>query len=181
MMMPVFATAAGGGVVVDVDGNSLIDLGSGTAVTGVGNADPAVAAAVADQVVRFTHTCFMITGYEGYIEVMDAFEHGGLLERARRIEGIVTSRLRAAQQSDPRIGDIRGRGAMVALELADPSTGDPDAALTTRVAQRTQGDGVIVLSRGAYGNVIRLLPPLTIPDDLLAEGLDVLLSALARS
>ena len=49
---------------VDVDGNSLIDLGSGIAVTGVGNADPAVAAAVAEQATQFTHTCFMVTPYE---------------------------------------------------------------------------------------------------------------------
>ena len=69
--MPVYAAAAGGGVVVDVDGNSLIDLGSGIAVTTLGNADPAVAAAVADQVTRFTHTCFMITGYEAYVEVAE--------------------------------------------------------------------------------------------------------------
>jgi 4-aminobutyrate aminotransferase/(S)-3-amino-2-methylpropionate transaminase len=69
--MPVYAAAAGGGVVVDVDGNSLIDLGSGIAVTTIGNADPAVAAAVADQVARFTHTCFMITGYEAYVEVAE--------------------------------------------------------------------------------------------------------------
>jgi 4-aminobutyrate aminotransferase/(S)-3-amino-2-methylpropionate transaminase len=115
------------------------------------------------------------------LAALNAFEHGGLIDRARTIEGIVTSRLRAAQQSDPRIGDVRGRGAMVALELVDPTTGDPDAALTTRVAHRTQGEGVIVLSCGTYGNVIRLLPPLTIPDDLLAEGLEVLLTALASS
>ena len=69
--MPVYAAAAGGGVVVDVDGNSLIDLGSGIAVTTLGNADPAVAAAVDDQVARFTHTCFMIAGYEGYVEVAE--------------------------------------------------------------------------------------------------------------
>ena len=71
LMMPVFAAAAGGGIVVDVDGNSLIDFGSGIAVTGVGNADPAVAAAVATQAAQFTHTCFMITGYEGYVEVAE--------------------------------------------------------------------------------------------------------------
>ncbi|MGB3594056.1 MAG: 4-aminobutyrate--2-oxoglutarate transaminase, partial [Ornithinimicrobium sp.] len=71
VVMPVFAASAGGGVVVDVDGNSLIDLGSGIAVTGVGNADPAVASAVASQVEQFTHTCFMVTAYEGYLEVAE--------------------------------------------------------------------------------------------------------------
>ena len=72
VMMPVFAVAAGGGVVVDADGNSLIDFGSGIAVTTVGNAAPQVVAAVREQVERFTHTCFMVTPYEGYVEVCRA-------------------------------------------------------------------------------------------------------------
>jgi 4-aminobutyrate aminotransferase/(S)-3-amino-2-methylpropionate transaminase len=409
MMMPVYAAAAGGGVVVDVDGNSLIDLGSGIAVTGVGNADPGVAAAVADQVARFTHTCFMITGYEGYVEVaealnrltpgdhekhtalfnsgaeavenavkiarshtgrqavvvfdhayhgrtnltmamtaknmpykngfgpfagevyrapmsypyrdgltgpeaarravsmiekqvgadnvaavviepvqgeggfvvpaegfvaalvewctangvvfvadevqtgfartgdmfacdhegvvpdllvtakgiagglplsavtgraaimdaphvgglggtyggnpvacaaalaaIEAFEHGGpdgagLAARARELETIIVGRLRAAQTADPRIGDVRGRGAMIAVEFVDPSTGEPDAALTGAVAKACHAAGVIVLTCGTFGNVLRLLPPLAITDDLLNEGLDVLLESLARA
>ena len=403
--MPVYAAAAGGGVVVDVDGNSLIDLGSGIAVTTLGNADPAVAAAVADQVAKFTHTCFMITGYESYVEVaerlnrltpgdhakrtalfnsgaeavenaikiarvatkkqavvafdhayhgrtnltmgltakampyksgfgpfageiyrapmsypyrdggqsgaeaaqaallqiekqvgadnlaaiiiepiqgeggfivpaagflpeiaswcrannvifiadeiqtgfartgamfasehegvvpdlittakgiaggmplsavtgraeimdathvgglggtyggnpvacaaavaaLDAFEHGGLIERAQQIEAIALARLNEAKSSDPRIGDVRGRGAMIAIEIVDPTTGAPDAQLTGAVAKAAHAQGVIVLTCGTYGNVIRLLPPLSIPDHLLTEGLDVLLSALAAN
>ena len=402
-LMPVYAAAAGGGVVVDVDGNSLIDLGSGIAVTGVGNADPSVAAAVSQQAVQFTHTCFMVTPYEAYVEVaerlnrltpgshakrtalfnsgaeavenavkiarhhtgrpavvafehayhgrtnlamaltaksmpyksgfgpfageiyrapmsypyrdglsgpaaarraltsiekqvgaanlaaimiepiqgeggfvvpapgflgaladwcrdngvvfvadeiqtgfartgamfacehegvvpdlittakgiagglplaavtgradimdaphagglggtyggnpvacaaalaaLDLFEHGGLIERARAIESLALSRLREAQASDPRIGDIRGRGAMIAVEIVDPGSQEPDAALTGRVAKAAHAEGVIVLTCGTYGNVIRLLPPLTIGDDLLGEGLDVLLQALSQ-
>ena len=402
--MPVYAVAAGGGVLVDVDGNSLIDLGSGIAVTTVGNADPAVAAAVAAQAAQLTHTCFTITPYEGYVEVaerlnrltpgdhakrtalfssgaeavenaikiarhhtgrpavvafdhayhgrtnltmaltakampykagfgpfagevyrapmsypyrdglsgpegaaralaviekqvgaqdlaaiiiepvqgeggfvvpaegflpalqewctangvvfvvdeiqsgfartgdlfaseheglvpdlittakgiagglplsavtgraeimdaphagglggtyagnpvacaaalaaLDHFEHGGLVERAREIGTLLLDRLGAAQAADPRIGDVRGRGAMVAIELVDPATGDPDAALTAAVARRTAAEGVIVLTCGTYGDVIRLLPPLAIGDDLLSEGLDVLLGALSAS
>ena len=402
--MPVYAVAAGGGVLVDVDGNSLIDLGSGIAVTTVGNADPAVAAAVAAQAVQLTHTCFTITPYEGYVEVaerlnrltpgdhakrtalfssgaeavenaikiarhhtgrsavvafdhayhgrtnltmaltakampyktgfgpfagevyrapmsypyrdgltgpeaaaraltviekqvgasdlaaiiiepvqgeggfvvpaegflpalqawcnangvvfivdeiqsgfartgdlfaseheglvpdlittakgiagglplsavtgraeimdaphagglggtyagnpvacaaalasLDHFEHGGLVERAREIGALLHDRLASAQADDPRIGDVRGRGAMVAIELVDPASGAPDAALTAAVAKRAAGEGVIVLTCGTYGNVIRLLPPLAIDDALLAEGLEVLLGALAAS
>ncbi len=68
-MLPVFVTAAGGGVLVDVDGNSLIDLGSGIAVTTVGNAAPSVVSRVREQVEAFTHTCFMITPYDGYVDV----------------------------------------------------------------------------------------------------------------
>src|ERR1700691_4619200 len=77
--LPVFVTDAGGGVIVDADGNSLIDFGAGIAVVSVGNAAPRVAARVAEQVARFTHTCFMVTPYEGYVEVCE--------ELARRTPG----------------------------------------------------------------------------------------------
>jgi len=67
--LPVFVEAAGGGVLLDTDGNTLIDLGSGIAVTTVGNAAPSVVARVQEQVAAFTHTCFMITPYDGYVDV----------------------------------------------------------------------------------------------------------------
>ncbi len=70
-MLPVFVVAAGGGVLVDVDGNSLIDLGSGIAVTSVGNAAPSVVSRVQEQVAAFTHTCFMVTPYDGYVDVCE--------------------------------------------------------------------------------------------------------------
>ncbi|MGB3184248.1 MAG: 4-aminobutyrate--2-oxoglutarate transaminase [Ornithinimicrobium sp.] len=404
VMMPVYAASAGGGVVVDVDGNSLIDLGSGIAVTGVGNAHPEVARAVAAQVEQFTHTCFMVTGYEGYLEVaerlnrltpgdhdkrsvlfnsgaeavenavkiarsytgkqavvafdhayhgrtnltmaltsksmpykhgfgpfasevyrapmsypyrdgldgaaaaalaltqiekqvgasnlaaviiepiqgeggfivpapgflpalsawcadnnvvfiadevqtgfartgamfacdnesivpdlmvmakgmaggmplsavtgraeilnaphmgglggtyggnpvacaaavaaIDAFAGDGLIERAQHIEAIVTEHLGAAAAADPRIGEVRGRGAMLAIEFVDPATGSPDAALAGRVAKAAHAQGVIVLTCGTYGNIVRLLPPLTIGEDLLREGLGVLTDAIAAN
>lgn len=403
--LPVFAVAAGGGVLVDVDGNSLIDLGSGIAVTTVGNADPEVAQAVAVQAAAFTHTCFMINGYEGYVELaehlnrltpgthakrsalfssgaeavenavkiaraatgrpavvafdhayhgrtnltmaltakaapyksgfgpfapevyrapgsyplrdggldgveaarrsisliekqvgaenlaaliiepvqgeggfvvpadgfltelaawarahdvlfiadevqtgfartgamfasehwglvpdlivtakgiagglplaavtgraeildavapgglggtyggnpvavaaalaaLDHFEHDGLLERAQAIGAIIRERLEALRDQDARIGEVRGLGAMMAIELVDPATGEPDAALTTRIAAAAHARGVIVLTAGTYSNVIRLLPPLSISDDLLGEALDVLAEALLEA
>jgi len=70
--LPVFITAAGGGVLIDVDGNSLIDLGSGIAVVSVGNAAPAVVSRVQEQAAAFTHTCFMVTPYDGYVDVCAA-------------------------------------------------------------------------------------------------------------
>jgi 4-aminobutyrate aminotransferase/(S)-3-amino-2-methylpropionate transaminase len=400
--LQVFARAAGGGVIVDVDGNSFIDLGSGIAVTTVGNAHPDVAKAVADQAALFTHTCFMVTPYDGYVEVCEAlnrltpgdhakrsalfnsgaeavenavkiaraatvrqavvvFEHGyhgrtnltmaltaksmpykhsfgpfapevyrmpmsypfhdgphggrevaawaiGRMEkeigatsiaaivvepilgeggfivpapgflpalrdyatehgivfvadeiqtgfcrtgawfacdhegvvpdlittakgiagglplagvtgraelmdavhvgglggtyggnpvacaaalaaiaameaedmcaRARAIETIMLDRLRALAASDPRVGDVRGRGAMIAIELVQPGSTTPDADLTGRLARACHAEGVLVLTAGTYGNVLRFLPPLTIPDALLVEGLDVLAAAL---
>lgn len=402
--MPVFAEAAGGGVVVDVDSNSFIDLGSGIAVTGVGNSAPRVVEAVQAQVAAFTHTCFMITPYDSYVEVAEALnrltpgdhekrsalfnsgaeavenavkvarsytgkqavvafdhayhgrtnltmaltaksmpyksgfgpfaseiyrapmsypfrdglsgpeaakraismiekqigasnlaaiilepiqgeggfivpaegflptlvdwarandvvfiadevqtgfartgdmfasEHEGIVPdivvtakgiagglplsaitgraeildathagglggtyggnpiacaaalaaietyeqddlagAARRIGAAITERFTAAQTSDPRIGDVRGRGAMIAVEFIDPATGEPDAALTSTVAKASHQAGVIVLTCGTYGNVIRFLPPLSIPDDLLTEGIDVVLNALENA
>jgi 4-aminobutyrate aminotransferase / (S)-3-amino-2-methylpropionate transaminase / 5-aminovalerate transaminase len=397
--MPVFAVEAGGGVVVDVDGNSLIDFGSGIAVTTIGNSAPRVVAAVQDQVELFTHTCFMITPYEGYVavceqlnqltpgdyekrsvlfnsgaeavensvkiaraytkkqavvafdhayhgrtnlamaltaksmpykhgfgpfapevyrapmsypyrddkvmdgelaayratdlidkqvgaanlaaviiepiqgeggfvvpadgflaaladwcrsndvvfiadeiqtgfartgamfacelfdvvpdlivtakgiagglplaavtgraEIMDAAHVGGLggtyggnpvacaaslaaietikaenlVARAAEIERIMLSRLHRMQAEDDRIGDVRGRGAMIAIELVHRNSSDPDPGFTAAVATAAREQGVIVLTCGTYGNVLRFLPPLTIGDDLLNEGLDVL-------
>jgi 4-aminobutyrate aminotransferase / (S)-3-amino-2-methylpropionate transaminase / 5-aminovalerate transaminase len=401
--MPVFIAAAGGGVLLDVDGNSLIDLGSGIAVTSVGNAAPAVVAAVQAQVEQFTHTCFMVTPYEPYLAVceelarvtpgehekrsalfnsgaeavenavkvarhatgraavavfdhayhgrtnltmaltakampykhrfgpfapeiyrvpisypfrdpagmsgaqaaaralavieaqvgadqlacvviepiqgeggfivpapgflpaiarwcaehgvlfvadeiqtgfcrtgdwfacdhegivpdlvttakgiagglplaavtgrahlMNAVHAGGLggtyggnpvacaaalasiatmreqdlAAAARRIEAIATPTLTSLAAQCPAVGQIRGRGAMLALELVNPATGAPDPALTTRIAHACHRAGVVVLTCGTYANVIRLLPPLVIPPDLLTEGLDVLTHAV---
>ena len=68
---PVYIDSAQGAILVDVDGNSLIDLGSGIAVVGVGHAQPAVVDAVREQVGRFSHTCFMVTPYEGYVAVCE--------------------------------------------------------------------------------------------------------------
>ena len=397
-VMPVYAEAAGGGVVVDVDGNSLIDLGSGIAVTTVGNSNPRVVEAVSAQVQAFTHTCFMVTPYDGYVRVAEAlnrltpgshdkrtalfnsgaeavenavkiarhhtkrqavvafdhayhgrtnltmaltaknmpYKHGfgpfaaevyrapmsypfrdtgvdgpaaarraieviekqvgaqnlaavmiepiqgeggfvvpapgflpalvewcaangvvfvadevqtgfartgdlfacehedlvpdlivtakgiagglplaavtgraemmdaphtgglggtyggnplacaaalavietieadGLVDRARSIGKTMLDRLGALQQRDPRIGDVRGRGAMVAVELVQPGTTEPDAALTGKVAAAAHQQGLVVLTCGTYGNVLRFLPPLSIPDHLLDEALGVL-------
>ena len=110
---------------------------------------------------------------------IDAFENDGLIERAQHLERLLRARLEPLAAADPRIGEVRGRGAMMAMEFVDPDTGAPDAALTAAVAQAALAEGVIVLTCGTQGNVIRFLPPLSIPDDLLHEGLDVVASALA--
>ncbi|MGY1553249.1 4-aminobutyrate--2-oxoglutarate transaminase [Microbacterium sp. A588] len=400
--VPVAAVAAGGGIVVDADGNALIDLGSGIAVTSVGNAHPKVAAAIAAQAAQFTHTCFMISPYESYIEVaealnrltpgafakktalfnsgaeavenaikiarkytgraavaafdhsyhgrtnltmaltakampyksgfgpfapeiyrapmsypfrdgltgpqaaeraitqlekqvgadnlaaviiepiqgeggfivpadgflnriqdwcrangivfiadevqtgfartgrmfaseifgiepdlvttakgiaaglplaavtgraeimdashpgglggtyggnpiacaaalaaIDIFENDGVIERAQQIGALLKDRLTAVQAQDARIGDVRGHGAMIAVEFVDPQTGAPDAALTAAVARACIAQGVIILTCGTFGNIIRFLPPLSIGDTLLNEGIDILTAALA--
>ncbi len=403
VMLPTYVVAAGGGVVVDVDGNSLIDLGSGIAVTTVGNAAPRVVDAVSAQVAAYTHTCFMITPYEGYVEVAEAlnrltpgdfekrsalfnsgaeavenavkiarvhtgrqavvaFDHAyhgrtnltmaltaknmpykqgfgpfagevyrapmsypfrdggidgaeaarramdvidkqvgagnvaavviepiqgeggfvvpapgflpaladwcrangvvfiadevqtgfartgelfacmhegvvpdlvvtakglagglplsavtgraeimdsvhvsglggtyggnpvacaaalavietieaeGLVQRARELGKRMIERLTSMAENNPRIGDIRGRGAMVAAELVVPGTTEPDADFTKRVASAAHAQGLIVLTCGTYGNVLRFLPPLSMPDHLLTEAFDVLAEIFA--
>ncbi|RII41612.1 4-aminobutyrate--2-oxoglutarate transaminase [Galactobacter valiniphilus] len=398
--VPVAAVAAGGGVVVDADGNSLIDLGSGIAVTTVGNANPRVAAAVAAQAASFTHTCFMVSPYEGYVEVaeklnqltpgdfekrtalfnsgaeavenaikiarihtkrtavvafdhayhgrtnltmaltakaapyktgfgpfasdiyrvagsypyrdglsgaeaakraisqmdkqigadqiaaiiiepiqgeggfivpaegfletvvawarengivfiadevqtgfartgtmfaseqlgiepdlittakgiaggmplsavtgradiMDASHGGGLggtyggnpvacaaalatiaeyeennlARRAQEIGEIISQKFSALAETDNRIGEIRGLGAMAAVEFVD-ADGEPNAALAKAAAGQAVAEGVITLTCGTYGNVIRFLPPLSISDELLIEGVDVVIEAV---
>jgi 4-aminobutyrate aminotransferase/(S)-3-amino-2-methylpropionate transaminase len=115
------------------------------------------------------------------VAAIDAFENEGLVERAQQIGGILRTRLDALAASDPRIGEVRGHGAMVAAEFVDPATGAPDAALTGAVAKAAIAEGVIVLTCGTFGNVIRCLPPLSIGDELLNEGLDVIEAALKRS
>ncbi|TGN65774.1 4-aminobutyrate--2-oxoglutarate transaminase [Nocardioides eburneiflavus] len=396
--LPVFAVRAGGGIVVDVDGNHLIDLGSGIAVTTVGNSSPRVVEAVTEQVAAFTHTCFMVTPYEGYVAVAEAlnrltpgshrkrtalfnsgaeavensvkiarsytdrravvafdhayhgrtnltmamtaknmpYKHGfgpfasevyraplsypfrdhgvdghaaaaraidviekqvgasnlaavviepiqgeggfiepalgflpaladwcrangvvfvadevqtgfartgdmfaceregvvpdlivtakgiagglplsavtgraeimdathagglggtyggnplacaaalatiaqieddGLVQRARDIEALMLERLTALQAADNRVGEVRGRGAMIAVELVEPGSNTPNPELAKSVAAAAHEQGVIVLTCGTHGNVLRFLPPLSISDDLLNEGLDVL-------
>ncbi|MFT4280951.1 4-aminobutyrate--2-oxoglutarate transaminase [Microbacterium sp.] len=113
------------------------------------------------------------------LAAIESFENDGLLERAREVGGILRARLESLQKDDPRIGDVRGHGAMMAAEFVDPETKAPDAALTAAVAKAAIAEGVIVLTCGTYGNVIRFLPPLSIPDHLLNEGLDVIAAALA--
>jgi len=97
---------------------------------------------------------------------------------ARRIEAIATPALNALAAQCPAVGQVRGRGAMLALELINPTTGTPDPTLTTQIAHACHNSGVIVLTCGTYANVIRLLPPLVIPQDLLTEGLDILTHAV---
>ena len=398
-VLPVYVAAAGGGVIVDVDGNSLIDMASGIAVVSVGNAAPEVVRRVSEQVAAFTHTCFMVAPYEGYVEVcealarltpgdhakktalfnsgaeavenavkiarahtgrdavvvfdhayhgrtnltmamtaknmpykhgfgpfagevyrapvsypfreeteisgahaaaraidviekqvgadnlacvviepvlgeggfivpadgflpaiaqwctengvvfvadeiqsgmcrtgawfacdhegvvpdlvtvakglagglplagvvgraeiMDATHAGGLggtyggnpvacaaalgaiatMEQqdlpaaARQIEQVMGGRLRALADKVPAIGEVRGRGAMLAIEMVHPGTKEPDAALAGRISAACHQAGVLTLTCGTYGNVLRFLPSLVMPEHLLDEALDVI-------
>ncbi|HEY3480647.1 MAG TPA: aminotransferase class III-fold pyridoxal phosphate-dependent enzyme, partial [Streptomyces sp.] len=107
----------------------------------------------------------------GSIETMKS---ENLAASAKRVEGVVLPRLRALATETGVIGDVRGRGAMLAAEFVRPGTTEPDADLTKRVAAACHRAGVVVLTCGTYGNVVRLLPPLSLSNDLLDEGLSVL-------
>jgi 4-aminobutyrate aminotransferase / (S)-3-amino-2-methylpropionate transaminase / 5-aminovalerate transaminase len=100
---------------------------------------------------------------------------------ARAIEDTMAPRLRAMRERMPAIGDVRGRGAMIAVEIVRQGTTEPDAALTAQVARLCHAEGVLVLTAGTYGNVLRFLPPLVIGQDLLNEALDVLEAAFAAA
>ena len=112
------------------------------------------------------------------LAAIETIEADGLVERARAIERLMKGRLHRLQADDDRIGDVRGRGAMIAVELVRRGTAEPDPVLAREVAAAAHQQGVIVLTCGTHGNVLRFLPPLTISDELLLEGLDVVAAAL---
>ena len=113
------------------------------------------------------------------LATIETIEADGLVARAAHIETLMKDKLGRIQAEDDRIGDVRGRGAMIAVELVKSGTTEPDADLTKKLCAAAHQAGVIVLSCGTFGNVLRFLPPLTISDELLLEGLDVLELILA--
>jgi 4-aminobutyrate aminotransferase/(S)-3-amino-2-methylpropionate transaminase len=114
--------------------------------------------------------------------VLDEFESGRPLARARRIGELVSARAAAWHERFPLVGDARGLGAMWALELVkDRATREPAKEATQAVARSCYEKGLITITAGTYGNVLRTLMPLVIDDEQLAEGLDVLEAALAQA
>lgn len=109
--------------------------------------------------------------------VIDEIETHDLLARARRIGDILTDGLRAVADTADVIGEIRGRGAMIAAELVRPGTRDPNPEAVAAVSRYCHDHGVLVLTAGTFGNVLRFLPPLTISDDLLHDAVGVLADA----
>jgi 4-aminobutyrate aminotransferase/(S)-3-amino-2-methylpropionate transaminase len=108
-------------------------------------------------------------------------EEENLVKRANELGLIMRQSLEAMKKKYPIIGDVRGRGAMQALELVIPGSKDPNPAALTSIIKYCQQNGVLILSAGTYGNVIRLLPPLVMPEHLLKEALEVLEAGLAQA
>ncbi|MGH2657739.1 MAG: 4-aminobutyrate--2-oxoglutarate transaminase [Actinomycetota bacterium] len=116
------------------------------------------------------------------LEVIAAIEREGLLDRAERVGATLTAGLRDLQDRHEIVGDVRGLGAMVAMELVeDRDTKRPAKEATARIIEECYRQGLVALKAGTYDNVVRLLPPLTIPDDLVEEGLGLLDKALAAA
>jgi 4-aminobutyrate aminotransferase/(S)-3-amino-2-methylpropionate transaminase len=115
----------------------------------------------------------------GAIETMQAED---LAAAARRIESIMVPRLQNLADKYESIGDIRGRGAMIAVELvSDHQAKTPDPVLTGMLSSACHRAGLITLTAGTFGNVLRFLPPLVIGEELLSDGLDILESAFAAT
>jgi len=112
----------------------------------------------------------------GAIETMKELD---LNARAQAIGATMLPRLRAMQEKFDIIGDVRGRGAMIAIELVKPGSKDPNPEATAALAKACHAEGLLVLTAGTYGNVLRFLPPLVMPEHLLNEGLDILETAFA--
>jgi 4-aminobutyrate aminotransferase / (S)-3-amino-2-methylpropionate transaminase / 5-aminovalerate transaminase len=110
--------------------------------------------------------------------MLDMLENHDLPARARRLESLIRQRLEPLVHEVAAIAEVRGRGAMMAIELVTPGTLEPAPQLAKAVAAQCHSNGVVVLVCGTFGNVVRLLPPLVIDESLLAEGLDVLAEAL---
>ncbi|HYO85713.1 MAG TPA: 4-aminobutyrate--2-oxoglutarate transaminase [Dermatophilaceae bacterium] len=108
------------------------------------------------------------------LAVIETIQADGLLARARQIGARMTDRLTGMAAADPRIGQVRGRGAMVGVEMVQPGSTVPDAALARRIAGAAHAAGIVLLTCGTDGNVLRFLPPLSMPDPLLIEAFDVL-------
>ncbi len=109
------------------------------------------------------------------LAVIETIEQEGLCERARKIGKVLMERFRSLQARSPIIGEVRGLGAMCAMEIVkDKKSKEPDKDKTEEIIHRAAQNGLILLSAGVLGNIIRILVPLVIPEDQLQEGLDVL-------
>jgi 4-aminobutyrate aminotransferase/(S)-3-amino-2-methylpropionate transaminase len=146
-----------------------------------------------------------LAGVTGRAEIMDAVHVGGLggtyggnpvacaaslgaietmreqnlADAALQIEQIVLPRLQRLADKYPEIGDVRGRGAMIAMEMVEPGTKTPAPTVGAAVSAACHSRGVLTLTCGTFGNVVRFLPPLVIPEQLLVEAMDVLEEAMA--
>ena len=139
-VLPVFVTAAGGGVVIDADGNSLIDFGSGIAVTSVGNSAELVVQRVTEQVARFTHTCFMVAPYEGYVAVCEELNRVTPGDHDKR-SALFNSGAEAVENAVKIARHATGRSAVVVFDHAYHGRTNLTMAMTAKNMPYKQGFG----------------------------------------
>lgn len=113
--------------------------------------------------------------------VLDVIEEENLCDRANELGSRLRQKLEAIRSTTPEVMDIRGPGFMVAVEFGNPNTHEPDADFTSRVRMEALKRNLILLTCGVYGNVIRFLAPITIPDDHFAEAMDILEASVAAA
>jgi 4-aminobutyrate aminotransferase/(S)-3-amino-2-methylpropionate transaminase len=114
------------------------------------------------------------------IAAMETMRELDLAAAARHIGATMIPALRELQTRHAAIGEVRGRGAMIAVEIVEPGTVEPDAATAAAVSTACHEAGLLTLTCGTYGNVLRFLPPLVIPEDLLRRGLSIVGDAFAK-
>ncbi|ULR29406.1 4-aminobutyrate--2-oxoglutarate transaminase [Dickeya fangzhongdai] len=114
------------------------------------------------------------------LAVLDVIEEEQLCQRAQRLGATLVEALERAKAGNAAIVDIRARGSMVAVEFNDPQTGKPSAEITKKYQQAALEQGLLLLTCGTHGNVIRFLYPLTIPDTQFSKALSILSSVLAK-
>ena len=112
---------------------------------------------------------------------IETIEDWDLADRALEIENIIKEELGSLAESSPIVGELRGRGAMMALEFVKPGSKEPNADAAKQIAAKCLEQGVVILTCGTFGNNVRLLPPLVIDFDLLREGLQIFAKAIAEA
>ncbi|MDA8370774.1 MAG: 4-aminobutyrate--2-oxoglutarate transaminase [Nocardiopsaceae bacterium] len=138
--LPVYVERAGGGIVEDIDGNALIDFGAGIAVTNVGNASPRVVERAAEQLAKFTHTCFMVNPYEGYVEVCEALNRITPGDHEKR-SLLLNSGAEAVENAVKIARAATGRTAVVVFDHAYHGRTNLTMALTAKNMPYKQGFG----------------------------------------
>ena len=138
--LPVYIDRGSGAILVDVDGNQFIDLGSGIAVTGVGHAQPAVVEAIAEQALRFTHTCFMVGPYAGYVEVCEALNARTPGDHAK-LSALFNSGAEAVENAVKIARHATGRQAVVVFDDAYHGRTNLTMALTAKAHPYKTGFG----------------------------------------
>ena len=159
-----------------------------TTAKGIGGGMPLAGITGRAEILDSVHTGGMGGTYGGNpvacaaaLAAIDFMQKTDLPKRAEKIGEIMRTRLDEIASKYPMVGDVRGRGAMMAIEIVKPGTTEADVDATQAIIKNCHSEGVLVLTAGTYGNVVRFLPPLVMPEDLLDEALNVIEKAVAQA